>query len=122
MSLNLDVNVKQGAIQNIDIIQGSTFIMRANVKDSDDSALSLSDHTGFAIVKGNYINTGIAANFEVDFATPGSGVIELTLRPTGSAAIHVTKAIYELEVINNTTSETRKYLRGVASIFPELVT
>ena len=122
MSLNYDVNVKQGQSQNIDIIQGSTFTLRANVKDSDDTVLALSDHTGFAIIKGNYINTGIAANFEVDFATPTSGVIELTLRPTGSAAIPVTKAIYELEVINNTTSETRKYLRGVATIFPELIT
>ena len=122
MSLNYNVNPKQGTQLNIDITQGSTFTLRANVKDGDGTPLALSDHTGFAIIKGNYINTGIAANFEVDFSTPTSGVIELTLRPTGSAAIPVTKAIYELEIINNTTSETRKYLRGVATIFPELIT
>jgi hypothetical protein len=114
------IDVVENSELDINIRKGSTLSITANVKDSDDNALALQSHTGVAVVKGRYLNTSFLGQFEVDFTTPESGVITLTLSGSKSSNMPVTKALYELEITDSGTLETHKYLRGEANIYPQL--
>ena len=124
---------------DLNITQGSTFNVRLTTKDSNGSALNLSGYGVSGYIRNKYSDTTylldmdptIVSGHSVDHDPNDvlktdaihSGLIDVNLSATGTAALPITQAIYDIEVYlnpkNMNTSSVFKILHGKANIHPE---
>ena len=113
---------------NLDVIQGSTFSAQLFAKDANGAAINLTNYYVRGVMKYNY-GTGVAL---VDLSpvvntgqngssyTAASGVIDVTIEATGTAALPVTVGVYDIEMYNDGQTEVKKLLDGRVKIYPEV--
>ena len=124
---------------DLNVTQGSTFNVRLTTKDSNGSALNLSGYDVSGYIRNKYSDTtylldmaptivsGHAAahdpNDPLKTDAIHSGLIDVNLAATGTAALPITQAIYDIEVYlnpnNMNTTSVFKILNGKANIHPE---
>tara|TARA_Y100000004_G_C8623179_1_gene289738 strand:- start:99 stop:470 length:372 start_codon:yes stop_codon:yes gene_type:complete len=116
---------------NLDVIQGSTFNAQLFATNSDGTAVDL---TGFSVrgkVKYNYgtgaalVDLGPTVNTTSTSSnghtyTAASGVVDVKLTATETAALPITLAVYDIEMYNGDESEVRKLLDGTVKVYPEV--
>lgn len=108
-----------GSRYNIELTQGNYYSLCLTVTDSNSSPINLSGYSGYAPIKAAYGFSGVLGHFDINFTTPASGIITLSMDATGTAALPVIQARYELEIYP-VNGQTIKYLKGYVDICPEL--
>jgi hypothetical protein len=107
------------AIANLFIDQGSTFSTSVNVKDSDESAFDLTNHTAAGQVRKSY-SSSTATDFTITIADPPSnGQIDCQLTATQTAALEEGRYVYDVEVTSDTGTVTR-VIEGIITINPNV--
>ena len=107
------------AIANLYIDQGSTCSTSVNVKDIDESAFDLTNHTAAGQVRKSY-SSSTATDFTITIADPPSnGQLDCSLTATQTAALEEGRYVYDIEVTNDTGVVTR-VIEGIITINPNV--
>ena len=112
---------------NLNIIQGATYTARIAVTDSSSNALNLSGYTTRGYARSYYGASGILADLDPDvvsgsspdYLALASGLVDINLTATETAALPVHQAVYDVEMYNNAGTVTR-ILQGKVNISPEV--
>ena len=110
---------------DLTIEQGATFGATISVKNSDLSAFNLSGYTARGQVRNSYGASGVLLNMApviqtgVNNAALISGLIDIDLTATATAALPINEARYDIEIFNAGGDVTR-VLKGKAIITPEV--
>tara|TARA_Y100000593_G_scaffold84789_1_gene160826 strand:+ start:29597 stop:29965 length:369 start_codon:yes stop_codon:yes gene_type:complete len=115
---------------NLDITQGSSFSAQLFAKNANGTAVDLNGYSLSGVMKYNYgtgtslvdlsptVNLGTNSLGQTN--TAASGVVDISLTHTQTAALPVTMAVYDVEMYNGDYSEVRKLLDGRVTIYPEV--
>lgn len=107
-------------VYDISIEQGSSFNLNLTAKDSNGVPLNLVGYTVTGGIKYGYGSTQYLANLNPQIQNPNSGLIKISLSPTETSLLPVTKAVYDIEVNNVYYNSTFKAIRGYVEIIPEV--
>ena len=107
----------------LNITQGSSFNIRLTAKDTDGNYINLSGYTVSGYIRNRYSDTSYLLDMEPTIVTGGtpdaifSGKVDVALAATGTAALPITQAMYDIEVYKN--DQVIKLLNGKANVHPE---
>lgn len=104
---------------NLNIYQGASFQVQVNFQDALGNLQNLSGYSGNCGMKLHYGDTGVLAYLNVDFPTGQTGTINLSMPASGTAALPVTQALYELDLADP-NGNIFTYLYGYANISPQV--
>ena len=123
---------------DLNITQGSSYNIRLKTKDVNGNALNLSGYHVSGYIRNKYSDTSYLLNLEPSIVsgqsvptTPSnlsndaifSGLIDINLHPTGTAALPITQALYDVEIYSGTAEDREslvfKILNGKANVHPE---
>lgn len=99
----------------ITILQGSNFSGYFRAKGDDGLFMDLHGWTGRSYLRYIY-SSGVLFNFGTPVLTYPSG-INLTIPATGTAALPIALAVYDIEIISG--SDVHRVFAGRATISPE---
>lgn len=103
---------------DFEIYQGSTFSLNLTLNDSAGNPIDLTNHAVSGFLKFRYSDTNKLADLNASKVQPyESGFINLTIPASGTAALPITVANYDVEIYQS--GNVDKVLRGRASIVPE---
>jgi hypothetical protein len=105
---------------DLSIIQGQTFTLSLTIRDINGTPINLG---GFAIsgyLKTKFSDTGKLANLNVTIADAVNGVVNIYIPATGTAALPINYAFYDIEMLNSGDNSVTKVLAGKASVYPEV--
>jgi hypothetical protein len=117
---------------DLNITQGSSFNIRLTAKDSDSNYINLSGYSVSGYIRNRFSDSSYLLDLEPiivsgqsDPTTPAnllndaifSGLVDVSILPTDTAALPITQAIYDIEVYKATT--VIKLLNGKANVHPE---
>lgn len=107
---------------DISVEQGSSFDLSFTVTDASGIPMNLSGYTATGKLKYSYGSTGLLLNLSpVIDASYVSGLVNISLTPTQTASLPITKAVYDIEVISS-GGYVVKAGKGYAEIAPEVTT
>lgn len=104
---------------DLQIYQGETFSYSFTATDRSGTTMNLSGQTVSGYLKTKYSDSGKLANLNATVTDAAAGTINLSLAATGTAALPVNYAFYDVEVHNTTGNTTVRTLAGKALIYPE---
>ena len=105
---------------NFSIEQGSNFDLALTGKDDNGAILNLSGYSATGQIRYRYGSTGYLVNLNTIInLSSGDGVILVSLTPSQTSALPVTKAVYDIEV-SNSGGYAFKVSKGYVDIFPEV--
>lgn len=123
---------------DLNITQGSSYNIRLKTKDANGVALNLSGYHVSGYIKNKYSDSNYLLNLEPSIVSGQSvptvpsnllndaifsGLIDINLHPTGTAALPITQAIYDIEIYSGTAEDREsmvfKVLNGKANVHPE---
>ena len=105
---------------DFDIYKGTTFSLSLTLKDSDSVAINLSGYSVSGFLRYNYGSSGKLCDLNAVKTTPASGIVTLTVVPSGTAALPCGYAFYDLQILNTGDGVITRVLDGKASIHPEV--
>lgn len=104
---------------NLEIIQGNSVILNLNATNSDGSYINLSGYGARGHIRYQYSSSGILLDLQPSIHNSYiSGLININLSSTGTAALPIGIFPYDLE-ITGANNYCLKYLKGYANISPE---
>lgn len=106
-------------VYNISVNQGENFDLTATLKDSSGANINLSGFSVRGKVRTSYGATGVLLNLEPTIQSEVSGIIRISLPPTGTESLPVTIGVYDLERYNGENNVYR-VLNGTFTINPEV--
>ena len=114
---------------DLNIVQGGTYSARIAVTDTTGGAINLSGYTTRGFAKHRYGDTGKLIDLDPDVVSGSgtltwltalkSGLIDIDLTATQTAALPVVQGVYDVEMYNATGTVTR-ILQGKINISPEV--
>ena len=108
---------------DLNITQGSSFNIRLTAKDSNSNYINLSGYTVSGYIRNRYSDSSYLLDMEPTIVSGGSpdailsGLVDVSLHPTGTAALPITQAMYDIEGYKDST--VIKLLNGKANVHPE---
>lgn len=107
-------------VYDISIEQGSSFNLTLTAKDSNGTPLNLTGYNARGGVKYGYGSTGYLIDLNPTIhPSYVSGLINVSIPASGTSYLPVTKAVYDIEVFNN-SNYTFKAIRGYVNVIPEV--
>ena len=117
---------------NFVIEQGTTLDFDVEYKDSNNTAVDLSDYTGRMQIKdkigGNTTHITLSSTLSPDntglnFAEASSGKIKVFISANSSSALDFSKAVYDLEIVSGSTFPVvTRLLQGNVTLDKEVTT
>ena len=111
------------SIYNITIDQGATYTLAISYKDSNGAAINLTNYTAAMQLRSTYTSADAVLSLSSPsngiVITPATGLINLTITDTQTAALLATTFVYDLEITSPTNVKTR-LIQGNAIINPEV--
>ena len=117
---------------NFIIEQGTTLDFDVEYKDSNNTAVDLSDYTGRMQIKdkigGNTTHITLLSslspdNTGLDFTEASSGKIKVFISANSSSALDFSKAVYDLEIVSGSTFPVvTRLLQGNVTLDKEVTT
>ncbi len=105
------------AIYDFSVDKGSDFSVRITGSNDDGTYFNLTNYTTSGFVKYRYSDTThICSLNPVIHPSYVSGIIDLNIPSSGTAALPATVLVYDLFIYNNTTGE--KVLEGKLNVSP----
>lgn len=112
------------ATVNLVIEKGSTLSHIFYYKDENRVAIDLTNYTARMQIRKKYNSTSFIAELTTGnggiIITPLEGKIELYLADTATSALTDTYGVYDLELVNSTSGNVTKLLRGTVTITEEV--
>lgn len=109
-------------IYSLCILQGTTYSRNfLFTDDENDTPVDISAWSGIAPIRAAYGHPTILNSFILDFSAGVSGVLNLSMHRTGTAALPIGEHRYEVELYPS-SSEAIRYLWGYAEVAPETST
>lgn len=114
---------------NIEISQGNTLDLRLCVKDSSEVPINLSGFSVRGHARHRYSSTGILLNLQptivsgVSGAFYPSGLIDIIIRPTGTANLPTVQGVYDIEKFtlqSGVDYDVEKLIHGYFNVSPEV--
>jgi len=105
---------------DLSIYKGQTFSLSLTLKDVSGVAINLAGYAISGYLKNKYSDTGKLVDLNVAIADAANGVVTLNIPATGTEALPVNYAFYDVEMLNSGDNSVTKVLAGKASIFPEV--
>jgi len=105
---------------DLSIIQGQTFTLSVTVRDINGVPIDLSGYNISGYLKTRYSDTGKLTDLNATIANGPSGIVTLSIPATGTAALPINYAFYDVEMMNPGDGTITKVLAGKASVFPEI--
>tara|TARA_Y100000361_G_scaffold145177_1_gene154065 strand:- start:1529 stop:1879 length:351 start_codon:yes stop_codon:yes gene_type:complete len=108
---------------DLNITQGSSFNIRLTAKDDAGNHINLSGYSVSGYIRNRYSDSSFLLNMEPSIVSGGSpdaitsGKVDINLAATGTAALPITQAMYDVEVYKN--DQVIKLLNGKANVHPE---
>lgn len=104
---------------NFEVIQGSSFSTKLNLKNSDGTFINLSGYSARGYVKYRYSDTGYFLNLN-PYIDPSyiSGLIVVSGSGVATALLPVSDFVYDLEIFTS-GNYILKPIRGRFSVLPE---
>jgi len=92
---------------DIIVEQGSTYNKRIQWKDSSGTAVNIAGYTAFLEVKNNKQETAALISLSIGsgitLTTPASGILDIAITATQTAAFDFDRAVYDLVLVNGST-------------------
>jgi len=117
---------------NFVIEQGTTLDFDVEYKDSTNTAVDLSDHTGRMQIKdkigGNTTHITLSSslsgdNTGLDFTEASNGKIKVFISANSSSALDFNKAVYDLEIVSGSAFPiVTRLLQGTVTLDKEVTT
>ena len=111
------------AIANLTIDQGATFSSDVTVKDSNSNAFDLTGYTASAKMAKGYqstkTRTSITCTISADATT---GVITLSLTADETANLEEGRYVYDLEILQTSSSTVTRVIEGIITVRPQVTT
>lgn len=106
-------------LANIFIDQGATFSTTVTVTDVDQSALDLTNYSVEAQIRKTYESLTSVSFTTTISASPTTGLIDLELTPTQTAALEPGRYVYDLVITSAGGIKTR-VIEGIATVNPSV--
>lgn len=107
------------SVSNLALDQGTTYAVTIGVTDDTGSARDLSGYTGRAQIRRSYYTTSNTA-FTVSIDNPDDGEIVLSLTATQTSNLKAGRYVYDVEIVNDGTSEVERIVEGIITVYPEV--
>jgi len=109
------------AIANLTLDQGATFNSDVTVKDSNGNAFNLTGYTATAKMAKGYSSTRtrtvITATVNGD---PTTGIVTLSLTADETTALDGERYLYDLEILQTSTSTVTRVIEGIITVRPQV--
>ena len=102
----------------LDIDQGSDFTTIIELENNDGTPMDLRGFSVYSQFRKSYGST-VAYQFEASIVDQLNGKISLSLLGTVSSSIRPGRYLYDVELMNGTSSKTR-VIEGIITINPEI--
>lgn len=104
---------------SINVVQGDTLNVNLNYTGVDGAIVNLSGYTLNAGLMARYGSSGYLGTLTPTLVDNGiSGVVNLTMPATGTAALLVQRAVYDIKATSGNT--VSKIFGGYINIYPEV--
>jgi len=108
-----------GAVANLYVDQGSTFSNTVFVKNDDETAFDLTNHTAAGQIRKSYYSS-TAVDFTLEIANPATlGQINASLTATQTGNLEEGRYVYDIEV-TSTVGEVTRVLEGIITVNPQV--
>ena len=105
---------------DIDMVEGSRNFIRLTAKNSDGTAIDLTNYDARGYVKKSYSNTGILIDLRPSVHTSYvSGFVDVNISGSMTSGIAAGQYVYDVEV-HYSGENNLKLLRGYFNIHPEV--
>lgn len=105
---------------DLSIFQGQTFSLSLTLRDINGTPINLAGYAISGYLKTKYSDSGKLTNLNVIISDAVNGVVTLNIPATGTEALPVNYAFYDIEMLNSGDGSVTKVLAGKASVFPEV--
>ena len=105
---------------DLDIYQGQTFTLSITVRDTNGAPINLAGYAISGFLKTRYSDSGKLTDLNVTIADATNGIVNLYIPATGTAALPINYAFYDIEMLNSGDGSVTKVLAGKAAVYPEV--
>lgn len=105
---------------DISITQGQNYDLIAGVTNASGQAVNISGYNLRGQVRYSYGSTGILLDLAPEVVSAISGIFQISLTPSETAALPTTIAVYDVEKYSENNVVVDKVLNGTFTISPEV--
>ena len=111
------------AIANLTIDQGATFSSDVTVKDANNNAFDLTGYSASAKMAKGFSSTRTRTSITCTISTPASsGVVTLSLTADQTTALDEGRYVYDLEILQTSSSTITRVIEGIITVRPQVTT
>tara|TARA_A100001011_G_scaffold352633_1_gene393532 strand:+ start:28 stop:369 length:342 start_codon:yes stop_codon:yes gene_type:complete len=111
------------AIANLTIDQGATFSSDVTVKDANNNAFDLTGYSASAKMAKGFSSTRTRTSITCTISTPASsGVVTLSLTADQTTALDEGRYVYDLEILQTSSSTVTRVIEGIITVRPQVTT
>ena len=108
-------------IANIFIDQGADFSITVNVADVDGTTLNLAGYSAAAQMRKTYESSSASATFTTAISNPTTdGQVTLTMTDTVTTALSPGRYVYDLEILQTSSSTITRVIEGIINVRPQV--
>lgn len=105
---------------DLEIYKGQTFTLSLTLRDDNGSVLNLGSNRVSGYLKTKFSDTNKLVDLNATVFDAANGIVTLYIPATGTEALPVNYAFYDVEMFNPIDGAVTKILAGKAQIFPEI--
>ena len=111
------------AIANLTLDQGATFNSDVTVKDANGNAFDLTGYTASAKMAKGYSSTRTRTSLTCTISTPATnGIVTLALTADQTGALDDGRYVYDLEILQTSSSTITRVIEGIITVRPQVTT
>ncbi len=105
--------------QELFVEQGANYSTSITLDDSNGDAFDLTDYQAKCQMKKSYYSTNATAEFTTTIASPGDGIITLSMTSGTTANIAAGRYVYDV-IIKSSSNTVTRVLEGIVNIIPQV--
>ena len=105
---------------NFSLCQGQTFCLSIGLTDDNNIPIDLTTNQISGSIKTHFSDKVFLTDLGVQIVNATGGLISLNIPASGTAALPVNYAFYDLSMFNSQDNSTNKILWGMVSVYPEI--
>jgi len=111
------------AIANLTLDQGATFNSDVTVKDANGNAFNLTGYTASAKMAKGYASTRTRTTITATVSgDPTTGIVTLSLTADETSNLDAERYVYDLEILQTSTSTVTRVIEGIITVRPSVTT
>ena len=106
-------------IANLLVDQGTDFETTISYTDDAGSPKDLTNYSARSQMRKSYYSTNAAATFETTI-NAANGEVTLSLTSATTSNVKSGRYLYDVELVENTTSKVTRLVEGIVTVMPEV--